>query len=1208
MRALGLGLGLTFQSTLGDVVAQVINVLTAPTYTAPAEGARLDSTYQAGDYDASPDGVNPVSETLIEYWLDGATATASTINTAGGTVRVRVTASDSATPANERVVFDQTINLPVVASGSLADLTLTEGVAQANDSVAGAFSANADTFALAPSSAALPAGVQLLANGDRVFDETLFVATASRTIVVRGSNSVTGEFADSAFQIVVEAASGTDTLVTAETVPFQINGTVYPSGISDDGVAWIAVGTDTPTMQDPAIYAQSVASYQSSAGTQAGPFQVGMSEVNPQRVPSGNGLALEQATNLSGYDERTNHDGALTATWPRQVQAGDIIVVQVPVTDTAAGIRDGMSERYGVCHILNQVPSAANTWVSGGAVGWPSRTTVTHYDVDFVALDTALPVLPDAFYLPPAAEIAHIMARTLINNPVATQNTLPAGNAGGYEALWPSQWGTRFDSDESNYSANLTYHQDTMLAYALSLPRGSADRMAVWRYLVRQGIDMVDALIGSAARIISNGGQQQHYLAPCSLALYATGRTSEIANLPITLEANQLGQTFEVTQAIFDNDLVPHNDVAKPYTYRLRTLAAGAVVGNDITIPVGAGDLSQMSFRNMVLTRQSDGAQARVLSQAIPGGASDTNTASATLDIVVTIDAQPGTPFADGDVIYFEPVGAIAVGDPAWSIGPYEREANTYNPSAQSVYRQVNNWTGQAVLLSPGIFPADLSAITEIDTFVRYIRKVNTPNTPLGDDFAAHGDNPYVMSLFTLFEDALFDGAAFELPPNGPYWSKSTTGPTFDMNQDGGANLTGNTGQLAYSTWASIPAGTSNSLNMFSISGANLALEVDTRPDKRSIKLEDIRDSSGAVVLSGVSSSDYLFPIGAMAKIEFALDIGDGVTDGTAKVWINGQIAIDAVVPAGSTGLFNEGSRFLCHSDGVAYDVGETKVYLEVGADGSMPTTAPLTTIPATAVGANAHPWKQGDNATAGGVSQPGEMAAPTLDTAASDSLVIARGADPASDGGAAITAYHAYWREGASGAFTRVANIGATFTLSGLTSETGYEVFTVAENSEGEGLPSRVVVFETVAAATNLLAAGEMDDPSLWPVVTGLSFANGEMVINSQSNMTITPTIGNHADIVPSSNYTMTITFGTVTAGPIRLLWETRATNDPASAAIQSERVPGGVSTYTPVTGEVLVIPVTSAALAEFGAPELQVVTGAGVQINISQITIAPA
>jgi len=105
-------------------------------------------------------------------------------------------------------------NTGPTAAGGLSDITLTQNVAMAATDLSVDFSdADGDvlTFSLAPSSAALPAGISLSSAG--LLSGTPTVTSVALSIVVRGADGG-GLMADSGFSLTVNAASTADQIVT----------------------------------------------------------------------------------------------------------------------------------------------------------------------------------------------------------------------------------------------------------------------------------------------------------------------------------------------------------------------------------------------------------------------------------------------------------------------------------------------------------------------------------------------------------------------------------------------------------------------------------------------------------------------------------------------------------------------------------------------------------------------------------------------------------------------------------------------------------------------------------------------------------------------------------------------------------------------------------------------------------------------------------
>lgn len=122
------------------------------------------------------------------------------------------------------------------AAGSLADLTLTQGVAMAPVDVSADFTGTAPiTYALAPASEALPDGLSL--SGAGILSGTPDTRSAAAIIVVRGTSP--HGFADSGFSVSVETAIAPDTDAIAAAGDWTVSGSDHTGLViaSDPSIA-----------------------------------------------------------------------------------------------------------------------------------------------------------------------------------------------------------------------------------------------------------------------------------------------------------------------------------------------------------------------------------------------------------------------------------------------------------------------------------------------------------------------------------------------------------------------------------------------------------------------------------------------------------------------------------------------------------------------------------------------------------------------------------------------------------------------------------------------------------------------------------------------------------------------------------------------------------------------------------------------------------
>ena len=471
-----------------------------------------------------------------------------------------------------------------------------------------------------------------------------------------------------------------------------------------DGPAWIVVPSGSVMLDEPTpaqtLYSGSIA----------------------------NGCMVNPVVGQQGYDQRMMgfSAGLVASSWPRAVQAGDVIVKAVsrpvlngPVNQESRG---GTCDSYGALFVL-QGPPPPGSFAPAG-VGWSGRgaprpiVLKTSID-DFVA---SLPIFNMASVpaKPPYDKIMEMFDKWC-----------PAGQRLDlmYEPLFP--WGMGFTPTPNNYGRD---SGATFQTAALSLLRSdftTDQKIAIARRLVSWGIQFSDPSIGSGTRYPADGGHFVFHQSAALLYLYLTEQTSRIANF-LTEQGGNFNQAFYVTAQNVAEDFVRHANPFKPCAYRERLVIAAS--GTSLTFqatrgPGVDGDTPNFSVRNLVVKRVSDGASAYVTavgSVAVPAGP-PTN-------LTVTIDAAPTPPFAPGDVIWFEPPPGAEpkIGDADWRLIP---NISSYNPSWNATYRELNFWSGHVMFLEVlGLIEAaGLQVVRD------WVIRANKPNTPLSTfDYRPH--------------------------------------------------------------------------------------------------------------------------------------------------------------------------------------------------------------------------------------------------------------------------------------------------------------------------------------------------------------------------------------------------------------------------------------------------------------------------------------
>lgn len=209
-----------------------------------AVSSGLSSGYdQAGNY-ASTGGT--ISSVTAAITINGVSAVASDVVEAGDVVVLTVTVTDSA--ANERVFTSSVAATDVapVASNAIPDQSYPEGEAIPALDVSSDFTGSNLAFALAPSSASLPAGLSL--SGAGLLTGTPTTEAAQASIVVRATNSAGS--ADTAFGVTVAAASAGNALFSTGQAGVMFSPTTETTFTDTAGTIAATLGDDVAYITD----------------------------------------------------------------------------------------------------------------------------------------------------------------------------------------------------------------------------------------------------------------------------------------------------------------------------------------------------------------------------------------------------------------------------------------------------------------------------------------------------------------------------------------------------------------------------------------------------------------------------------------------------------------------------------------------------------------------------------------------------------------------------------------------------------------------------------------------------------------------------------------------------------------------------------------------------------------------------------------------
>jgi hypothetical protein len=239
-----------------------------------------------------------------------------------------------------------------------------------------------------------------------------------------------------------------------------------------------------------------------------------------------------------------------------------------------------------------------------------------------------------------------------------------------------------------------------------------ADKRTLARYMMMHFAEWYPAIEANGTKLGADGGQNEGLLLPMLLGLGWT-EDAAIATLPADVGTNELTQAFEIDAGLLAKMREPHDTVAndQPISTLRRTITN--VAGNVLTFTDAASWLDV--FVGTLLVRESDGATARVTAY---------NPALKTM----TIDAQPGTPFANTNVCFNRAPYAQAEGDAEWCLKGLT-QFRYYTGAKGAAYRDLNEWDGQVLCaMAWGFVHSDWAY------WVDYVARANAGVDPAAPD------------------------------------------------------------------------------------------------------------------------------------------------------------------------------------------------------------------------------------------------------------------------------------------------------------------------------------------------------------------------------------------------------------------------------------------------------------------------------------------
>ncbi|TFL17131.1 hypothetical protein [Jannaschia formosa] len=663
---------------------------------------------------------------------------------------------------------------------------------------------------------------------------------------------------------------------------------------------------------------------------------LGGAQIDPVRTGGAYGAT-------QGYDGRItgSYDAGLAAAFPAAMGAGQVLV-RGRRLDPVVG-PDGFLEGFDVLHVLSREPGADE--ILSSAVGWTGRGAPEILPFDAPARLAELATWDAAGLAFPA--YGTLMAALEKYPLVFGQNSHTASHA-GYERLTPSG---ADGSPGVGYAFSVARVQVVAL-FALTAdpsPYTPAERLALYRRIVRIGLDTVEPILGSGAPLPGDGGHNQAGIAFGIEALRATGRTDRIAGFRAGF-GGSLGQYFRIDQAFLDTQLVPHDDLTRNCLSRRRTLGdQGAAGAGEVMVPArfgGAGgvhgDWYQVNIPpGSVLTRESDGATAIVRAEtdgshtAFPNLSGNKNV---DVPFRLRIDAQPATPFAAGDVVHIQwPPGVWELGAAAWALRGLARPSYV-TPSAENDYTTLRSEGAQALWLDmQGLLPANMRDVLDFagwaDADPAWPLQWGSGSANLGTgDIGAHvwrnvlGNAPAPDTPGTYDPVSLY--ASSEM---GMFAIPDATGVTDSASGSGTPTLDGMVGALLDRSPNGRIGRAYNTVNRpiwRQTAGGLHYLEFDGTDDFMEIGNLAWTNTGytlvAAVSLRSFKATDHIVDADGSPRVAQLLSLSAGVPRSIAfntageAFSANGAHALTANTPCVLTGMADYAGNVVCRIDGVA--------------------------------------------------------------------------------------------------------------------------------------------------------------------------------------------------------------------------------------------------------------------------------------------------
>jgi len=246
-----------------------------------------------------------------------------------------------------------------------------------------------------------------------------------------------------------------------------------------------------------------------------------------------------------------------------------------------------------------------------------------------------------------------------------------------------------------NYGQTLCQHMSPLFTMLCDAAFSKTEKDAILLGAASRFMENYWPFHFSSAFASADGAVSSGWEAFMAFGALATGRTDVLATMPTRMGGNVYTQTLEITSGLKAKIWEPHTETpSKEWPSFTQEQAITNVAGNVITLTffpyLQGGTRRAISANGNQIVRVSDGASALVTDVDLTAG-------------TVTIDAQPGTPFATGNVIYFRFTPEPVIGDAVWSLrGTLGYVTN----NASTGYRDQQRWLHAVLAMKAfGILP-----------------------------------------------------------------------------------------------------------------------------------------------------------------------------------------------------------------------------------------------------------------------------------------------------------------------------------------------------------------------------------------------------------------------------------------------------------------------------------------------------------------------